>query len=119
MTFGLECFSFLLSAQPIDEADVPLDLLAKDDQGYTAMHVACEYDLSKAVEQMLASSAGAELAEAKDRLQNKPIHSCASNNSIASGELSHISKVVFTNILTTLISHLLFTYSKTSLGKRC
>ena len=47
--FGMECFSYLLSL-PSSEEREDLELMSKDDQGYTALHVACEYDFAKAPE---------------------------------------------------------------------
>ena len=82
--FGLECFLYLLSV-PKSEDREDLDLCAKDDQGYTALHTACEYDIIKAAEALIESPAGSELLETKDRLQNRPIHTCASHNSSTTG----------------------------------
>ena len=82
--FGMKCFLYLLSIPKTEDRE-SLDLIAKDDQGYTALHTASEYDFVEAAKALIDSSAGKELLEAKDRLQNRPIHRCAYNNSVRTG----------------------------------
>ena len=89
LEFGLGCFFFLLNLDPKTEEQEFLDVTAKDDQGYTILHVACEYDLLKATEKLLSLPTGGELLESKDRLQDRPIHRCAAKNSVASGDCIH------------------------------
>lgn len=61
------------------------DLSAKDDQGYRALHLACELDLAVAATLLLHAKNSADSLEAKDRIGNRPLHICAAKNSKESG----------------------------------
>ena len=65
------------------------NVLAKDDQGQSALHLACEYDLPEVATLLLDS--GCDLAETltalRDRTKGTALHKCAARNSTACAQL--------------------------------
>ena len=70
----MQCFEYLLSNDT-------LDILARDDQNATILHLAAEYNLTKAIKDILGHSLGKEALEAKDRAGFRAIHRAAAKNS--------------------------------------
>lgn len=78
--FGAAALAHLLG--PLKPDSEPLDLTAKDDHGFTVLHLACEYDFLDIARQSLKATSGGELLESRDRLSNRPLHACALHDSI-------------------------------------
>ena len=70
----MKCFEYILSNEQ-------LDILAKDDQNATILHLAAEYNLTQAMKIILEHSVGKEALEAKDRAGLRAIHRAAAKNS--------------------------------------
>jgi len=70
----MQCFEYLIN-------NAQIDLLARDDQNATILHLAAEYNLSKAVKLILAHPLGKEVLEAKDRAGMRAIHRAAAKDS--------------------------------------
>lgn len=72
--FGAACAKLLI--------DYGTDLTMKDDQGCTALHIACDFNLAPIVEMILASPNVDDLMNAKDKLGMRPLHRCAIRDSV-------------------------------------
>jgi len=84
--FGTSGLALLLG--PLQPDKEPLELSAKDDHGFTVLHLACEYDFVDIATMILnVPTTGIELLESKERLSNQPLHSCALHDSVATAKL--------------------------------
>ena len=76
--FGIACFELLLN-------NINLNIVAKDDQLQTIMHLICDYDMNtqlEAVYNKAKESNNNEIIDMKDRSKCTPLHRCALRDSI-------------------------------------